>query len=371
MMSHLNIKQARILVADLFRPTPWIYWADFLFSLSVAYGTSLVVLKLPAPLAVKAVCFATAAVSLYRVSLFMHEIAHLPAGQMRGFKVAWNILAGIPLMLPSFFYDTHREHHNTRHYGTEEDGEYLPLANGTWLDLAGYFAQALYLPLITFFRHLVVTPISLLYPPLRRWVWQHWSSFVIDLSFQRQLRPSDPVALWTAMEIACHLRAALLVFMLLSGIDPWYNALILYGLSVSILAMNHFRTLAAHRYASQGHLMSLEEQLTDSVDLPQRDWLTLALCPVGLRFHALHHLFPGMPYHNLETAHQRLMAQLPAAHPYRQSVAHSMREVIAALLQQIRSNSRAARAVGGTRNGVGAASRSTGQPDGTRHHQAA
>jgi fatty acid desaturase len=338
-MSHVTIKQARVLVADLFRPQPAIYWTDFLLSLTVAYGTSLVVLKAPVPLSVKAVCFAVAAVALYRVSLFMHEIAHMPSGQMRGFKVAWNILAGIPLMLPSFFYDSHKEHHNTRHYGTEEDGEYLPLAHGNVWGLVSYFAQVLYLPLLTFVRHLVVTPISLVCPPLRRWVWQHWSSFVIDLSYKRKLRPNDPVGLWTAMEIACHLRAVLLIGLIIVGIDPWYNALIIYALSVTILTMNHFRTLAAHRYTSVGGIMSLEDQLLDSVDLPNRHWATLALCPVGLRFHALHHLFPGMPYHNLETAHHRLMQTLPESHPYRRCVATSMWQVIQELWAQIRVSS--------------------------------
>ncbi len=339
-MSQLSIKQARVLVADLFRPNPAVYWADFLLSLTVAYSASLIVLKTPAPIAIKVILVGVAAVALYRVSLFMHEIAHLPAGQMRGFKVAWNILAGIPLMLPSFFYESHREHHNTRHYGTEEDGEYLPFASGTWTGLFLYFAQVLYLPLLTFFRHLVITPISLVWPPLRRWVWEHWSSFVIDLSYKRKLRPHDPVGLWTAMEIACHLRALLLVALILVGFDPWYNALVMYGLSVTILTMNHFRTLAAHRYTSHGGTMSLEDQLLDSVDLPNRDWVTLALCPVGLRFHALHHLFPGMPYHNLEMAHYRLLRELPAQHPYRKCVATSMQQVIGELLAHIRHNSR-------------------------------
>jgi fatty acid desaturase len=68
----------------------------------------------------------------------------------------------------------------------------------------------------------------------------------------------------------------------------------------------------------------------------------LALCPVGLRFHALHHLFPGMPYHNLEAAHHRLMQHLPAAHPYRECVADSMLQVIRELLAHVRQNSQPA-----------------------------
>jgi fatty acid desaturase len=31
---------------------------------------------------------------------------------------------------------------------------------------------------------------------------------------------------------------------------------------------------------------------------------------VGLRYHALHHLLPGVPYHNLAEAHRRLCKEL-------------------------------------------------------------
>jgi hypothetical protein len=33
--------------------------------------------------------------------------------------------------------------------------------------------------------------------------------------------------------------------------------------------------------------------------------------PLGLRYHALHHLFPSLPYHALGTAHRRLIVALP------------------------------------------------------------
>ena len=33
--------------------------------------------------------------------------------------------------------------------------------------------------------------------------------------------------------------------------------------------------------------------------------------PVGLRYHALHHLLPGLPYHALGEAHRRLSGVLP------------------------------------------------------------
>ena len=39
--------------------------------------------------------------------------------------------------------------------------------------------------------------------------------------------------------------------------------------------------------------------------------------PVGLRYHALHHLFPTLPYHNLKAAHEYLLVHLPPESPYR------------------------------------------------------
>jgi fatty acid desaturase len=37
---------------------------------------------------------------------------------------------------------------------------------------------------------------------------------------------------------------------------------------------------------------------------------------VGLRYHALHHLLPALPYHRLAEAHRRLTAELPVSSAY-------------------------------------------------------
>ena len=54
-----------------------------------------------------------AVLSLYRAVVFIHELAHLSPGRVPGFRVAWNLLCGIPLLVPSFLYGSHRDHHAT------------------------------------------------------------------------------------------------------------------------------------------------------------------------------------------------------------------------------------------------------------------
>ncbi len=49
-----------------------------------------------------------------------HELVHLPKEGFRGFRVVWNLLCGIPFMIPSFMYYPHVDHHRRKSYGTEE-----------------------------------------------------------------------------------------------------------------------------------------------------------------------------------------------------------------------------------------------------------
>jgi len=63
-------------------------------------------------------------------------------------------------------------------------------------------------------------------------------------------------------------------------------------------------------WENDGAPMSVTEQYLDSVNVPPPATLPALWAPVGLRYHALHHLLPGVPYHNLGEAHRRLKASL-------------------------------------------------------------
>jgi len=92
--------------------------------------------------------------------------------------------------------------------------------------------------------------------------------------------------------------------------------------------LNQLRTAVAHYWENEGDQMAVLDQFLDTVNVPPPAMLPFLWAPVGLRYHALHHLMPRLPYHNLGTAHRRLVEALPADHDYRRV---EQRELIPAL----------------------------------------
>jgi fatty acid desaturase len=330
---------ARQLVPDLFRPNARIFWADFLISLTIGYATAGYYLSVHSISFWSLLALGVAACALYRVSLFMHEIVHFRRREMRAFRVTWNVLAGIPMLTPSFFYESHQAHHNTHQYGTDNDGEYLPLGHGPLRNVLFFLCQVFLQPVVVTTRFLLA-PLSFLRPSWRQWTLERASSFVINVRYRRHIPKDAPRKAWAAMDLACSLRAWAIFITVLAGLNPWTHVPKLYLLAISILTLNYVRTLAAHLYLNDGRRLTHIEQLLDSTTITG-GWFTELLCPVGLRYHALHHLFPTLPYHNLGEAHRRLMAHLPADAPYRQVVFPSYWSVIRNLARNIRDGQRA------------------------------
>jgi fatty acid desaturase len=87
-------------------------------------------------------------------------------------------------------------------------------------------------------------------------------------------------------------------------------------LAASTLMFNQMRQLADHHFESDGNKMALPDHILDSCNYTERDFFTWLFFPFAIKYHALHHLFPSLPYHNLESAHNYLSETLPADSPY-------------------------------------------------------
>jgi fatty acid desaturase len=315
-----TMQEARSLVKDLFQHRASVYWLDLIACLAVGYTAAGIYLSEPLFSPLQIICYFVAGFALFRAGSFIHEIVHMPGKQMRGFKIGWNILAGIPMLMPSFFYGNHIDHHSSKHYGTGQDGEYLPIGSGTLHEIGRFYLQVFFLPIVVFVRFLVITPLSFFHSGLRQWALERCSSFVINLGYRRKISPHAPRKLWAVIEFFCFLRAAAILVAPWLGFVPWTRVLLLYCLALMTLGLNYIRNLVAHRYESVGKPMSHLDQLDDSVNIVGVPIFTELFFPLNLRFHALHHLFPTLPYHNLREAHRRMIATLPEGSSYHRTV---------------------------------------------------
>jgi fatty acid desaturase len=293
------------------------YWLDFVVSLLLAYSSGALFLKAPRFSLTQLVAYPFAVFWIYRLSSLVHEVAHLPAGEMKLFKVTWNLLAGVMMLSPSpFFTRHHRDHHTARLYGTPEDPEYIAnvLARGTYRGLLWYGLFVAVFPILVFLRFLL-TPFTYLHPAIREYVLLHASSLTMNWRYERRLTAADRRAI-SVVEWLCCLRAWVIPLTVGLGYAPPERLLLLYALSLGALGLNQFRLLADHHLESEGAPLCWESHILDSCNYTGRDFFTWLLFPFSIRYHALHHLFPTLPYHNLSAAHRHLVAVLPPTSPY-------------------------------------------------------
>jgi fatty acid desaturase len=316
----LPIPQLRQALDDLFTPSPIRYWLDFLASALCFYGGFAIVAAAPLAFPLKLVAFAVSALGAYRAVIFIHELAHFPPGRMRGFRIAWNLCCGVPVLAPDFLYETHVDHHRRPAYGTSEDGEYLPWGSpGGRPAILTFIVSSLFALPAGVVRFGMIGPLSWLSPDLRRWVAIHASSLVVDVRYRRVPPSAARDRRWRMYEVLASVYLGAVFAGLLTGLIPLRWIVLLYLILSTAMLLNSLRTLAAHRYRSVGKPLTATEQMLDSLNYPRRAWLNEPWAPVGLRFHAVHHLFAGIPYHNLAAAHARLSLLLPSDSSYRRS----------------------------------------------------
>ncbi len=333
-------KQAYALADDLMTPNPAIYWTDLIVSAALMWG-GFYIAATTASLAIGLGAGLVSVLALYRALSFIHELTHIRDDEAPGFRIGWNVLVGAPLMTPSLMYEgVHNIHHIKDRFGTNLDPEYLPLSRFTPLKLAGFLFVALLAPLGVVLRSAVLIPLSFVVPPLRRYLKTKLSALIINPDFVRQDLDRWRTE-WVIQDVACWLWSWAVIAAAVAGVLP--VRFILTGLAIFSVAtfVNQARTLVAHHWDNDGGKMTLDEQFLDSVNVPPPNLASELWAPVGLRYHALHHLLPRLPYHNLGKAHARLAGALGADSIYHRASEKGLFEALADLFRRVGAKSTA------------------------------
>ena len=308
------LRAARDITKDLGEARSGVYWPDMLISAALGYG-GLVGAMTVQSAALAVTMGLISALAFYRALMFIHELSHIHRDALPGFRLAWNLLAGVPMLIPSFMYEgVHTLHHKRTQYGTGEDPEYLPLALMKPWSLPAFVLIAMLLPFALIVRSAVLVPLGLIIPPVRRLVWQRFSSLAINPDFRRG-EANDKLkrrVLW--QEALSSIWAIALIAS--TQVFGWRPLLIAMAILSLTAVLNQLRTLVAHLWENEGEAMTVTAQFLDSVNVPPPGILAEIWAPVGLRYHALHHLMPSLPYHALPEAHRRLNAQLGTGSTY-------------------------------------------------------
>lgn len=333
----------RAIPAEWFRPSPAIYWSDLLASSALGWTTFVLAVRATGWTRVAWLAIATSA--LYRAVLFIHEITHLTARDVPLFKFAWNAIVGVPLMIPSFLYEgVHTDHHRQRCYGTPADPEYMPYGRRKPTMILVAALASLLAPIAFAGRFAILSPLAWIVPSIDRATRAHASALVINTHYVRHA-PIDAAAR-TEEASACLLLWTIVVL--------WWTGHLpaaLFGCWAIAMAaasfVNAVRTLAAHRYDNDAGELTMIEQLLDSCTIaPVGRVMTLGgdagralVAPLGLRYHALHHWIPSLPYHNLGRTHRRLVAALAPDAPYRVTMAAGLTPILRDLIRRSRTQS--------------------------------
>lgn len=192
--------------------------------------------------------------------------------------------------------------------------------------------ESFFIPVILLLRFLVLTPVGFISSRFQRMLIVYGSSLTMNLQYRRELTPEllkkvrrDSAILWTMWAAVMAAAGA--------GLVPWRIFLVWLAVDSLISFVNTLRTLGAHAYENEGEQMDRVGQLLDSIDTPGAFYTEL-WAPVGLRYHALHHYFPGIPYHNLAEAYRRIMGHIMLSANYARMTSPSLQRSLGVLLRK-------------------------------------
>ncbi len=289
------------------QPVRWIYWLDLLVTCALAWWLFWVSCRAPFGSWLYVTSSVADILVFLRAGYFMHELAHRSERELPGFSLAWNLLVGIPILLPSMMMLAHMDHHRPTAYGTDKDPEYAPIAGWSRFRMVQSVLGFGMVPLLLPIRFGLLGPLSLLHPKLRDHVVRKFSTVDINAAYNRPQPAGGERPVWLWQEIACTVFtwAALIATGL--GWLGLYVHLHRFVIMSGSLMVNQWRTIVIHRYAGTGEPMVGSSQVQDTVTFGGGALSTGIVAPLGSRYHALHHELPTVPYHALPSIHRQLL----------------------------------------------------------------
>lgn len=293
-----------IVIDDLKDISKLTYLFDFLLSASVFYAAFLYS-GISSNLLVKCALYVVAVLSVYRMSVFSHEIVHM-GNRFPLFVVLWNVICAPAILYSSAFFRSHIDHHRSDSYGSEKDPEYARFWDTSYMSKL-YLGFSPLVPFLEFFKRAILIPVSWVIPGYRKKMKSKEVLASIHGNYEAtpHIRPASKfenfIDFMITIECVAILALAIYDQQYVSWIIKWLSVL---GLGILI---NSARTLHAHLYTISKTPVPLAEQFDDSITLNLHPAAAFLVAPVGLKYHAIHHLFPFLPYHSLGKAHKRLL----------------------------------------------------------------
>jgi fatty acid desaturase len=311
-----QIQQMKSLLSDMNEVNKFIFWRDLIL-LSLVGWISIIYTAFNYNL----IIFLIGTYSLYKGTMLIHEVSHL-SKKIPGYKLAYNILLGYPNSYPAYIYDTHLFHHGKKTYGTVKDPEYAFIKDYSLITLIRPLLTSFLLPIMQVFRFVIlplITPFSSI--NFKRALYQKYSTLVFSLEYIRPIKnESKELKMMMTQDLICSVYKVVLVTLVLLKVLPFQFIINFYFAFVIASLINMYRALFNHLYANETLTsLSWEDHLLDTATI-KSGFFTKLIFVNGLSYHAIHHLFPEMPYHNLEKAHKILEKHLPDNHIYKQNI---------------------------------------------------
>ncbi len=273
-----------------------VYYRDLLGSLTVSIAGVAWCLNASGLLFV--VAFVLTVAAMHRAAFFIHELTHQKDNpRLRTFSWFWDLTVGAFFLVPAArFFGAHLTHHTAGIFRTDEDPQYFTL-RGNWK--------------LTFVLMVLVPPVVPLLQLLLA-IATAFGGIAADGAFEGFL-------LRRGMPSGSRLRRGLkarVVWLSRYSLAAWsayavllpetlgYALPLLYALQVAVWYLATWRIPLEHRMESRLERSDRQDQLLDSFTIEAFPGELLQ--PTGLKYHTAHHMYPGVPYHNLPALHAQL-----------------------------------------------------------------